>query len=213
MEVTAAEWDGVWVSKGILHRILNKARAIFTMGLYKKVFKFYLSKSTMLLEVGCGSSTTSLYLAQYLKGFVGLDFSDEALKISREKAKELHIKNARLVKGNAFKMPFKNDSFDVVWSQGLLEHFDNPREILTEKIRVCKKGGIVITIVPGAWSFNKLWYVLTRPRLFRNLWPWTEQLFYTKRMLRRLADDTPVKIIRLFYFHRYGVLIQIMRKR
>lgn len=47
------------------------------------------------------------------------------------------------VYGNALKMPFKNDSFDLVFSQAVLEHVPNPFIAVEEMRRVTKPGGIV----------------------------------------------------------------------
>ncbi len=212
MKAKAKEWDSVWSSQNLMIRMLNYMRDVFTVSLYKKVFKKYVSKNTTLLEVGCGSSTTTLYIAPKIKKVYGLDISDEALKISRQKAKRLGVSNAEFVKGDCFKMPFKSGTFDIVWSQGLLEHFDHPEGIMSEKIRVAKKGGRVITIVPGLWSYHKPWYVITRPKLLRRFWPWTEQTFYTKKKLNALLDNRVV-LERIFHYPVYGVIVQIARKR
>ncbi len=211
MKAKAEEWNSVWSSKKLIHKFVNYARNSFTRDVYKTLFKKYINKNTTLLEVGCGSSTTSLYLAPNLKEFVGIDISEEALSLSRKKAKELGVTNAKFVKGDCFKMPFKDGSFDMVWSQGLLEHFDNPKGILKEKVRVCKKGGRIITSVPALWSIHKAWYVATRPKLLRNMWPWTEQTFYTKQMLNKLVPKG-ASIEKTYHYKKYGVMIQILRK-
>lgn len=212
MKANAKEWNRVWTSKSLIKKSVDYGRERFTEDLYKNIFKKYITKETRLLEAGCGSSTTSLYFTPKIKEFVGLDISEEALRISRQKAKEKGIHNARFVKGDCFKMPFKDNSFDIVWSQGLLEHFDNSKDILKEKMRVCKRGGIIITSVPAKWSCHKVWYMLTRPSLLRRFWPWTEQAFFTKDMLNSLIDKR-VKILKTFYYLKYGVIIQILKKK
>jgi len=44
-------------------------------------------------------------------------------------------------------LPFKNGTFDLVYSDGLLEHFIKPKPILQEIFRVSKR--YVLTLVPG----------------------------------------------------------------
>lgn len=211
MKVTAKDWDRVWTTKSLLMKSLDYMRHVFTESLYQNVFKPYVNKNTRMLEFGCGSSTTSLYIAPKIKEFVGLDNSDEALRLSKLNAKRLNVKDAKFVKGDCFKAPFKDNSFDIVWSQGLLEHFDNPQGIMDEAIRTCRHGGHIITIVPASFSFHKPWYVMTRPKSLRRFWLWTEQKFFTKKRFNALLTDE-VKLVRIFHYHRYGVIVQIARK-
>lgn len=211
MKATAKEWDDVWSSKSIISRFISFGRNMFTKDLYEKIFKKHISKKTNLLEVGCGTSTTSLYLCPKINSFVGADISDKALELSRKKAHVLGIKNAKFMKGDCFNLPFKNNSFDVVWSQGLLEHFSKPEKILEEKARVCKTDGYIITSVPGTWTYHQIWYILTRPKLLRRFWPWTEQTFYSKKMLNALIPKGTKKVEtkRLLL---WGVVVQILKK-
>ena len=58
---------------------------------------------------------------------------------------KLFLKNnldADYVVGNALALPFNNESFDIVFSIGLLEHFDEVLKPISEQIRVLNKGGI-----------------------------------------------------------------------
>jgi ubiquinone/menaquinone biosynthesis C-methylase UbiE len=50
-------------------------------------------------------------------------------------------------------LPFKDETFDVVFHQGLLEHFRKPKadDLLKENIRVLKKGGLLCVDVPQRW--------------------------------------------------------------
>jgi len=213
MKATAEEWDKVWSSGSLFNKFLNKARYYFSIKLFEKVFKEYVNKKSDLLEVGCGSSTTSLFLSPKICSFTGVDISEEALSLSRKNAKRLNVKNARFIKGDCFKLPFKDNQFDIVWSQGLIEHFDNDQGILKEKIRVCKKGGIIITSVPAYWSYHKVWYILTRPKFLRRFWPWTDQTFYTKKRLNSLIKHENVAILKIFNYFLFGVIIQVLKKR
>ncbi len=49
-----------------------------------------------------------------------------------------------------FNLPYKDNIFDVVWSNGVIEHyvFEERVKALAEMRRVCKKGGLIINIVP-----------------------------------------------------------------
>lgn len=101
-------------------------------------------KPAETLEVGCGSANVSFLLAQ--KGYQTtlLDFSDEALTMAKQRFQLKKI-NAKFISGDAESLPFKNDTFDLVMSFGLLEHFENPQRAISEMTRVLKPGGIFLS--------------------------------------------------------------------
>ena len=96
------------------------------------------------------------------------------------------VKNARFEGGDCLDLAYEN-AFDVVWSQGLMEHFDDPEAVAREHYKAVKKGGIALLSVPYRYSYHALWYLATRPRFLRPLWPWTDQRFYTAQDLLRIG--------------------------
>lgn len=84
----------------------------------------------MILDVGCGSSP---------KGHVNLD-------IERQCAR-MHT----FVLADAEHLPFKNGSFETVYSSHVVEHVCNPRVMIKELLRVSKNKVIVKT--PHLWSY------------------------------------------------------------
>lgn len=63
-------------------------------------------------------------------------------------------------------LPFRDNSFDLVYSQCVLEHLPNPLNVLREQKRVCKEGGriSIITDNAGFWAYHILGHH-TRPVL------------------------------------------------
>ncbi|MBI3812840.1 MAG: class I SAM-dependent methyltransferase, partial [Nitrospinae bacterium] len=55
----------------------------------------------------------------------------------------------QLIKGDIFKMPFKDEKFDVVWNGGVIEHFENPSEIIRKMAVLTRPGGCVFVSVPA----------------------------------------------------------------
>lgn len=109
-----------------------------------------------ILEVGAGSGGDSVALATQGGCCVSLDFSTEALRIAR-KLMFATGRNISLVRADGAKLPFRDASFDVVFSQGLLEHFRAPRPYLQEQFRVLRPGGILLVDVPQRWTLYTLW--------------------------------------------------------
>ena len=100
------------------------------------------------LEVGCGRGSISSYFADSGMDCTLLDSSESVL----ETARGIFARNghkARFVHGNALALPFEDDSFDVVVSIGLLEHFEDVRGPIHEQHRTLRPGGLFLGyIVP-----------------------------------------------------------------
>ncbi len=100
-----------------------------------------------VLEVGAGSGRDTLALARAGAIAVVLDYSPASLELVQRQAREQGIPVA-LVRADALAMPFRDGAFDVVFHQGLLEHFRDPRPLLAENARVTARGGRVVVDVP-----------------------------------------------------------------
>jgi len=86
------------------------------------------SKAT-LLDVGCGNGYFTLHFAKHYD-VTGLDYSEVMLNMNPYK---------KLVLGNAYKLPFSNDTFDIVFCSNLLHHLSSPWQAIEEMKRVSKR--------------------------------------------------------------------------
>ncbi len=100
------------------------------------------------LEVGCGRGSLSNYFVDHGVECTLLDTSKNILETA-EQVFKTHGHTATFVEANALEMPFDDNSFDVVTSIGLLEHFEDVKSPIMEQIRVLKPGGTFLGyIVP-----------------------------------------------------------------
>jgi ubiquinone/menaquinone biosynthesis C-methylase UbiE len=106
-------------------------------------------KGKEILEAGSGTGQVSLELAKLGANVTLLDVSFSAIILSKQLFVDLSPKG-QFICASIFDIPFDNESFDVVWNAGVLEHFyESQQEIaLTEMCRVLKKGGLLITLNP-----------------------------------------------------------------
>jgi SAM-dependent methyltransferase len=138
-----------------------------------------------VLEVGAGSGRDSLELARTGAVTVVLDYSPASLELVRRQAREAGLA-VHLVRADALASPFRDDAFDVVFHQGLLEHFRDPRPLLVENARITRPGGRVVVDVPQTWHP----YTLMKQILIAwNRWfaGWETQ-FTPAGLERRLAE-------------------------
>ncbi|MCL5959965.1 MAG: class I SAM-dependent methyltransferase [Chloroflexi bacterium] len=109
-------------------------------------------KAGLALEVGCGSARLSLLLASLGWRVVGIDMAPSALQLAR-----IRFDAARseidLIACDAYLLPFRDATFDLVLSTGLLEHFEDARPVVSEMARVLRAGGLLYSdIVPRKFS-------------------------------------------------------------
>jgi len=94
-----------------------------------------------LLDVGCGPGTVTIDLASRVSRAVGVDRAPSVLAAAREAA--VGKKNVEFLEGDAYALPFADDSFDVVYAHQVLQHLTDPVAVLREMRRVAKPGGYV----------------------------------------------------------------------
>ena len=94
-----------------------------------------------LLEVGCGMGTDLLQFARGGAQCTGVDLTPRSVEIS-----SLHFglygMRADFVLADGERLPFGDDSFDVVYSNGVLHHTPDTAQAVLELHRVLKPGGV-----------------------------------------------------------------------
>jgi len=115
----------------------------------KKAINSLKKNKIKVLDVACGTGRMLQETFSIKKDieYYGIDTSKEIIKHLKEKAKKLGVeKNIKIKIGDAEKMPFKDESFDIVYSFHLLWHLEKEgqEKIIKEMLRVCKKEGLVV---------------------------------------------------------------------
>ena len=129
----------LWAHKD---KALYEADRWYTLNRVKIASKMLKDFSKSLLDVGCGDGDFLAGATQFsLK--VGFDISLDRLKYAQKVCPE-----ASFVAGDAYKLPFRDHSFEVVSSQELLEHLEDTTTFLSELHRVSSL--IVFLSTPNA---------------------------------------------------------------
>lgn len=105
-----------------------------------------ISADDRVLDVGCGTGFATAGLLEETEHVHGLDQSTHQLEKAFEKFGRRG--QVRFYLGDAERLPFADDSFDVVWSSGSIEYWPNPVATLIELRRVGKPGGQVLVVGP-----------------------------------------------------------------
>jgi SAM-dependent methyltransferase len=135
----------------------------------------------VVLEIGAGLGVDILEVSANGYNAVALDISKEALRNIRSRI-EGRDSNISLVAADAFHLPFKSGSLDLIFHQGVMEHFTDPMPFLSEQKRALKTDGVLIADVPQTFTFytlRKKW-AIAREKWFAG---WETQ--YTPGALER----------------------------
>jgi SAM-dependent methyltransferase len=103
-----------------------------------------LAPGERVLDLGSGAGTDSLVAAQMVgeQGSVtGIDMTPEMLTKARSAAAEMNAANVRFVESEAERLPFPNESFDVVISNGVIDLIPDKDAVFAELFRVLVPGG------------------------------------------------------------------------
>lgn len=125
-----------------------------------------------LLEVGVGAGTDHLQWARASADCHGVDLTDAAIETTRRHLAHYGL-TSNLQRVDAETLPFSNESFDVVYSWGVIHHSEYPERIAGEIHRVLKPGGVFLGMIYGRHSLTayKAWlrFGLLRLRPWRSL--------------------------------------------
>ena len=103
-----------------------------------------LASGERVLDLGSGAGTDSLVAAQMVgeSGRVtGIDMTPQMLAKARAAAAEMRIEHVEFVEGEAEQLPFPDDSFDVVISNGVIDLIPDKEAVFAQLFRVLAPGG------------------------------------------------------------------------
>jgi len=150
-----------------------------------------------ILDIGCTPAISAL-LASLGANVTMLDIDPSELYKGKQHAVLLGLtENTRYVCADAFKIPFRAATFDIVWNSGFLEHFENPKQILQQMGRVLRPGGVLTVLVPNRWTPHSLW-IRNRLRARPSGYGWDKmgrERSYTQDQLIRLLRDAGFQVI------------------
>jgi ubiquinone/menaquinone biosynthesis C-methylase UbiE len=130
----------LWTQRKVLRRIPSK-------------------KNDSILDIGCGTGSGLRFLMkQGMSKLVGIDLSPEMIKHARK-----NLPSSILLKvASVDKIPFPDNSFDIVINTEAFHHFPDPKKAIQEMTRVLKEGGMLCIsdinfyLKPIHWLFTKI---------------------------------------------------------
>ncbi|MBA7507793.1 Ubiquinone biosynthesis O-methyltransferase, mitochondrial [subsurface metagenome] len=149
----------------------------------RKILSLVPANVTRVLDVGCGNGLTLDNINAKEK--YGIDINPKNVIICRRKG--IHA----IEQSAEEKFPFKNNYFDVIISEELIEHLFFPENFLKEIKRVLKPNGAFVGSMPNHFNWwHRLCFLFARPEkspLFRNAAHISDN-FWTLNQLRRMLS-------------------------
>lgn len=152
LEIEAKAWEDEW-HKGVSKRAMASYKK--NMKIFKKLgfweesgeaAGFIPSKADWtVLDLGCGNGVSTANIKG--KNVIGLDLSSNQMVRAKKK-----FRNRSFVVGDATKIPFSDNSFDLVVAINILHHVSSPTKTLKEVYRVLKKGGRFLSVDPNLYN-------------------------------------------------------------
>jgi ubiquinone/menaquinone biosynthesis C-methylase UbiE len=123
-------------------------------------------KPQRLLDVGSGRGIITLELHNLVPEIHGIEFSESNLQDAVRFRKETETDNVFFHKANGKRLPFRDNHFDLVICSQVLEHIENPQDVIREIARVAKDKVIIDVPTPlwETWQFSQwVWNRVKKP--------------------------------------------------
>ncbi len=131
----------------------------------------YLPSEGTVAELGCGSARLLARIGRERPGLklVAVDYEETAVELAAASARTFGV-TIETHLGDVNDLEFPDESFDMVLSGGLLEHFPDPKPALQEMVRTLKPGGSFYAgVVPRKWfSLHRPMHRWRGPQVYRT---------------------------------------------
>ena len=186
-----AHWDKAWAGRP-RPRLPSSLLAVTKN--VQDLLRNYVVPGQSFIEIGCAPGKHLAWCAAVLGAKVsGLDYSPVGFAATQQLFEGLGI-SADLRKEDVFTTSFPDGVFDVVFSNGVIEHFDDPVRIVRKHLELTKPGGWAVISVPNYGGFYA--------RLQRRLDPENLGIHNLNIMsldaLRKLVDSDLAETVEVF---------------
>jgi ubiquinone/menaquinone biosynthesis C-methylase UbiE len=211
---------GSGFSKGFARRLMQVSRVVDL-------------RAKHILDAGCGEG---VWLEQFTKftapeNIFGSDIDPDSIQKARQKLENVPTNNLKVCPAEA--LDFPDNSFDIVFSNEVLEHVQDDRKAVQDAIRVLKPGGRLVIFTPNrGWPFEQHGMFIRGKYVWGNipLLPWlpkrVSKVFaphvrnYSNGDIKRLVNLPNARII--YHKHvfpgfdglvrRFGVFGRVIQK-
>lgn len=148
-----------------------------------EITRRYFRPGMELLELGCGTGSTAIIHAPYVKHLHAVDISANMLEIARRRASEQDIENISFEQATIDAFAVDGKAYDMVLGLSILHLLDNWQEVIGKVHTMLKPGGLFVTSTT-CMADGMRWFGLMSPLLYKvGLIPKVE--FFTQQELEQ----------------------------
>lgn len=152
-----------------------------------QVTREYLQPDSSVLEIGCGTGSTAIAHAPYVKNIRAIDFSSKMIEIAVSKAKANNVENITFEQSTIDNISLSAETFDVVLGLSILHLLDNWKEVIAQVYKILSPGGVFITSTACLGDTMKFFKFIAPIGKFLGLMP-NVLVFTTKELEDSLTD-------------------------
>ncbi|WP_157117897.1 class I SAM-dependent methyltransferase [Oceanicoccus sagamiensis] len=152
MEKTAKFWDRM-APRYSRQPIANETAYQTKLALTRQ----YLNPNSVVFEFACGTGSTALAHAPYVKSIEAVDISLKMVEIAQDKAESMRIDNVTFRQANINDLSVSDNAFDMVMGHSILHLLPNKDEVIAEVYSMLKPGGTFVSstaCMGDSWTFR-----------------------------------------------------------
>lgn len=120
----------------------------------------YFSSDSSVLEFGCGTGSTAIVHAPYVKQIIATDISQKMLDIAGQKARDAGVENIHFQQGTLDDLSFEKESFDAILGLNILHLLEDVDSALARVHELLKPGGVFVSSTALVSDIFFLWRLL-----------------------------------------------------
>ena len=152
-----------------------------------KVTREYFRPDTEVLEFGCGTGSTAIAHAPYVKHILAIDISSKMIEIAQGKADESSVENVTFERSTIEELSVPDQTFDAVLGLSILHLVDSKEEVIGKVHRMLKPGGNFVSSTACIGDTMKFFKVVAPIGKFFGLMPLVK-VFTTRELEDSLTD-------------------------
>lgn len=198
-------WEKRWDDKA---KNLAKSTSLdfFAQRAFKVLDRYVKDEHKSILEIGSGTGRFCIALAKKYpsKKIEGIDYTEESVDLSNKGAELRKLSNVKFIKADLFKLPYKDNSFDLVFENGVIEHLKNYPEAIAEMVRVTRKQGLVAVNVNNWYCFPKT----IEKALLGKHYPFGYEKSFKHREMSDAFKNAGLKNIKVFAYNLFNYVVR-----
>lgn len=207
MSDKAKFWDGT-AEKYAKQPIANQKAYEIKLDLTRE----YFTPESKVLEFGCGTGSTAILHAPFVKRIDAIDVSPEMIRIAREKLAPEGIKNVRFEVADMDGFQIQPSSCDAILGLNILHLLDNRMAAMAQVYEALKPGGYFVSST--MCLREKLMFRLMEPLfpIMHTLGQWPRVRRFTAKQLQRDIEEIGFKTVHYWQPGNGAVLFIVGQK-